>query len=33
MSICSKQHLSNTPGSIDEKDKQHWGWAEKKRWL
>ena len=30
MLICMKQHLSNTWGSIHEKVKYHWGWAEKR---
>ena len=29
MSICSKQHWSNTWGSVNENFNQHWGWAEK----
>ena len=32
-SVCNKQHLNNIWGSIHEKVKQHWGWAEKKRCL
>ena len=33
MVICIKQHLSNIRSSILEKDKEHWGWVEKKRCL
>ena len=34
MSICNKQHLSNMPGSIFWKIKQHLGgWVEKKTLL
>ena len=29
MSVCIKQHFSNIWSSINEKVKQHWGWAEK----
>ena len=32
MVIGIKQHLSNIWSSAHEKVKQHWGWAEKKRW-
>ena len=30
---CTKQHPTNTWGSIYEKIKEHWGWVEKKCYL
>ena len=33
MVICIKLYLSNIWGSVLEKVKQHWGWAEKKHCL
>ena len=33
MLICIKPHLNNIWNSVHEKNKQHWDWAEKKRYL